>query len=65
MGRGVRVAGAAGLAAVLAAAAYPLPWRRWCLTWGASQEEVERAIPGDELMPKPDLLSTRGPAPTA
>jgi len=29
------------------------------LTWGATADEVERRIPGDELQPEPDVCSTR------
>ncbi len=54
-----RVAGAGALAAGLAAVAYPVLLRRWCMTWGATPAEVTREIPGDELMPKPDMLATR------
>ena len=52
---------AAGGAAftVCAAAAYPVVWRRRCLTWGATADEVRRGMPGDELLPAPDLLTTR------
>lgn len=50
----------AGLATVgLLAAAYPLLLRRWCLSWGATADEVDRTIPGDELLPRPDILATR------
>jgi hypothetical protein len=41
------------------AATYPLLLRRRCLTWGATPEEVGRTMPGDELMPRPDVLATR------
>lgn len=34
-------------------------WRNWCLTWGASGDEPERVLPGDELLVDPDLQSTR------
>jgi hypothetical protein len=44
---------------VAAAAAYSVLFRRWCLTWGATPEEAEAELPGDELMPEPDVLSTR------
>ena len=46
---------------LLAAAAvfYSPPVHRWYLTWGATPEEVEGAMPGDDLLPEPDLLSTR------
>ena len=39
--------------------AYPLLLRRWCLTWGARPDEVSGKLPGDELLPKPGLVSTR------
>ncbi|HZT05488.1 MAG TPA: SRPBCC family protein [Chloroflexota bacterium] len=47
---------------VLAALA---PWlylilaRSWVLHWGASGDEVARALPGDELVPEPAWVSTR------
>ncbi len=50
--------------AVLAAAAgievatYPA-WRRWCLTWGATGEEAERSLPGDDLLAEPAVVTTR------
>jgi len=39
--------------------AYPLFFRRRCLTWGATAEEVSRKLPGDELLPEAGLVSTR------
>ena len=39
-------------------ASYP-HWREWCLTWGATEAEATRAIPGDELLPDADIVSTR------
>jgi hypothetical protein len=33
--------------------------RRWYLTWGATDVEAARTMPGDELLPRPDMLSTR------
>jgi hypothetical protein len=39
--------------------AYPLFFRRQCLTWGATAEEVSRKLPGDELLPEAGLVSTR------
>jgi hypothetical protein len=56
--RTVRIA--AGTAA--AVAAYRVPLRRWWLFWGATAEEVDRAMAGDELLPEPDLESTRAVA---
>jgi hypothetical protein len=37
---------------------YPL-LRRPILTWGATAEEAAGALPGDELLPSPDGVSTR------
>lgn len=37
---------------------YPL-WRTWCLNWGARDDERWRPLPGDELLVRPDLISTR------
>lgn len=48
-----------GGAALVVAAAYPVPLRRWLLTWGARPDEVDRAMPGDELLPDPQVRSTR------
>ncbi|MGO8860841.1 MAG: SRPBCC family protein [Acidimicrobiales bacterium] len=56
--RGGFVAGGLALAGGAAIAAYPL-WRTWCLTWGATGEEVTRTLPGDDLLVEPDLVSTR------
>ena len=49
----------AGLAAGLGPLAYPLFFRRWCLTWGARSDEVARKLPGDELLPGAGLVTTR------
>jgi hypothetical protein len=49
-----------GVAVAAAAAGYLTVGRRPCLTWGASEHDVARAMPGDELLADPDLLSTRG-----
>jgi hypothetical protein len=43
----------------LAVAAYSPPARRWYLTWGATADEVTQGLPGDELLPDPDMASTR------
>ena len=34
--------------------------RRRCLRWGATDAEVSLALPGDELVPRPDMTATRG-----
>ena len=33
--------------------------RPWYLRWGASDEERAKALPGDELVPRADLVATR------
>lgn len=48
--------GAAG--GLLAAASYLLVIRPRMLAWGATKEEVERLLPGDELLPEPKLCAT-------
>jgi hypothetical protein len=53
------VAGGIAFAAAAAMVAYPLVWRKPCLTWGATADEVSGQMPGDDLMPSPDLISTR------
>lgn len=40
-------------------ALYPVLWRRRCLTWGATAEEAARTLPGDDLLPDADIVSTR------
>jgi len=54
-----KISGGVGLAVGAAAASYPLLWRRWCLNWGATPDETAGDLPGDELLPDPDLLATR------
>ncbi len=34
-------------------------YRRWHLRWGATQDEIHRSMPGDEVVPDPSYLSTR------
>ncbi len=46
-------------AAVIGPAAYVVLGRRRCLTWGATTEEARRTMPGDDLLPTPDIISTR------
>ena len=47
-------------ATVVAVVAYLLVFRPWQLRWGATDEELARAMPGDELVTEPDLDTTRG-----
>ena len=39
--------------------AYPLFFRRSCLTWGARPGEISMKLPGDELLTDAGLVSTR------
>jgi hypothetical protein len=52
------VIGAGSLAVSAHVATYGL-WRRWCLNWGARTSEAEAALPGDDLLPSPDIVTTR------
>lgn len=55
----------AGLLRPLAILGAVLPWayalvvRPWHLRWGATDEEVGKPLPGDELVPNPAIESTR------
>jgi hypothetical protein len=51
--------GGAALVVASAAAAYSPPARRWSLGYGATADEVAGPLPGDDLLPHPDLQSTR------
>jgi hypothetical protein len=50
---------AAGAVATVGPAAYVLFFRRWCLTWGARDDEIAAKLPGDELLPDAGLVTTR------
>jgi hypothetical protein len=54
-----RRAAAAGTAVIGGAAAYLLVVRPWQLRWGATDEEMDATLAGDDLIPNPDLLATR------
>jgi hypothetical protein len=41
------------------ACAYPVVIRPWMRHWGATEEERDKALPGDELVPHPITTSTR------
>ena len=49
----------AGVVAGALVAVYPLFWRTRCLTWGATRAEAEQRLPGDELLPGAQLVTTR------
>src|SRR5215207_10123166 len=56
----MRQRAAAGVTVIgSAAAAYVLLARSRQLRWGASDEEADGPLPGDELIPHPDLSATR------
>jgi hypothetical protein len=59
MRKGTSLAAGTAVAAGLGSLAYPLFFRRWCLTWGARPDEVSRELPGDELLTEPGIVSTR------
>jgi hypothetical protein len=56
---GARIAGSACAAAGLAVASYPIMYRNRCLTWGATPDEITMNLPGDELLPGAELVTTR------
>jgi hypothetical protein len=59
MNRLTRAAAGTSLAAGLGSLAYPLFFRRRCLTWGARPGEVATKLPGDELLADAGVVSTR------
>jgi hypothetical protein len=42
-----------------AVASYLLLVRPWHLRWGAADDEVDRSLPGDEIVPHPPVQTTR------
>ena len=52
----VKIATGAAWGAGTGVIAYTLFFRRRCLTWGATAEEVSGKLPGDELLPDADLV---------
>lgn len=51
------VVGSAALGAAIAA--YVKVIRPWQLFWGATDDELSREMPGDELLPEPKVTATR------
>jgi hypothetical protein len=51
------------MGAVAAAAAAHITsyekWRDWSLTWGAMKSEADAVLPGDDLLGRPDIVTTR------
>ena len=58
-GRLIKTVATAALAAAGGAVAYPVFFRRRCLNWGATSDEASGKLPGDDLLPDADLVSTR------
>ncbi len=54
----LKALGALAAAGAVAVLTYPR-WRERCLTWGATEEEAATALPGDELLEDPDVVTTR------
>lgn len=50
---------ASGLVGTAACAAYLGGLRPWQLRWGATDEEVARALPGDDIVARPSFNATR------
>ena len=59
MKKSTSIAAGTALAAGGGMIAYPLLFRRWCLTWGARPAEISMKLPGDELLADAGLVSTR------
>ena len=55
---GLIALGAVTVAAALEARTYRR-WRPWCLSWGATDSEVRRDLPGDDLLTAAGIVSTR------
>jgi len=50
--------GKAAAVGAVAVGAYAFALRPWHLKWGATSEEVNRDLPGDDLVPNPDHQAT-------
>jgi hypothetical protein len=59
IGTATRLAGGAALGGAAALAAYLGVIRPWQLRWGATDAEVARAMPGDDLVSAPTFGATR------
>ena len=55
---GLVTLGAVTLAAAFEVGTYRM-WRRWCLSWGATESEAACDLPGDGLLPDAGIVSTR------
>src|SRR5215212_10505018 len=57
--RAARILRPIGAAGALLPWVYLLIVRPWHMRWGATDEDVRKRLPGDELVPHPTLESTR------
>lgn len=48
-----------GVTGTIAVTAYTFIMRPWLLCWGATADEADQPLPGDELVPQPILETTR------
>lgn len=55
----VRVSAWACISLIVVVALYLLVLRPWHIRWGATDEEVSRSMPGDEVIPNATLFTTR------
>jgi len=55
---GLIALGALAVAAAFEARTYRR-WRPWCLSWGATDSEVGRSLPGDDMLTSAGIVSTR------
>jgi hypothetical protein len=55
---GLVTLGAVTLAAAFEVGTYRA-WRSWCLSWGATESEAARDLPGDDLLSDAGIVSTR------
>ena len=56
--RTATIVGSMAALTILAVAVYLLLVQPWHLRWGATDDEVQRLLPGDEIMPDPDYECT-------
>ena len=57
--KGLRATISKSLAGIGAVLAHKFVVQPWHVNWGATEEEVQRIMPGDGLMDTPDYVSTR------
>lgn len=55
----VRIGAVAGIFCLLTVLFFYVVYRPWQLHWGATEAEVSRVMPGDDLVPEPTFNATR------